>query len=397
MVLFLHSRYRSTGGEERVVEQLMRLVREHMGEPVGLLERDSARLSSSRAASGLLRGGLDPEEVRATVERTGARVVHAHNLHPTFGWRALAAARAGGARVVLHLHQYRLVCAIGVCYTRGAPCTRCHGHNTLPGVLWRCRGDTTEALVYGLGLTLWQRRIVEEADAVLVPSAFALGRLRELGAPLPWERVQVLAPPLGDFAASSRAASGSYALVTSRLAPEKGVDVAIDACRIARLPLVIAGEGPERATLEARAAQTYAAVGDWSSYHSAPGHDRGGSADDKGVRFLGQVGAEQLGRLREGAAIVLIPSRSENFSTAAAEAMAAGVPVVASRVGGLPELIGEDGLVNPDDPVALATAIERRWGDEDAARDGLERVRALCDPAAVAAKLQQVYGGASGI
>jgi glycosyltransferase involved in cell wall biosynthesis len=396
MVLFLHSRYRISGGEERVIEQLMWLVREHMGEPVALLERDSATLDGSRAARGLLRGGLDPTEVAATVQRTGARVVHAHNLHPTFGWRALAAARAAGARVVLHLHQYRLVCATGVCFTRGAPCTRCHGRNTVPGVLLRCRGDGTEALVYGLGLTLWQRRIVQQADAVLVPSAFALRRLRELGAPLPWERAEVLAPPLPDFAPSSRAASGGFALVASRLAPEKGIDVAIDACRIARLPLVIAGEGPERAALEARAAQTSAVDSDWSSYHSAPGHSRGGSADDKGVRFLGQVGSEQLRRLREEAAIALVPSRSENFSTAAAEAMAAGVPVVASRVGGLPELVDEAGLVPPDDAGALAAAIERRWGDEDAARAGLERVRSLCDPAAVAATLKQVYDRAGG-
>ena len=68
------------------------------------------------------------------VRRTNARIVHAHNLHPTFGWRALAAARAAGARVVLHLHQYRLVCAIGVCFRDGQECTRCHGRNTLPGV-----------------------------------------------------------------------------------------------------------------------------------------------------------------------------------------------------------------------------------------------------------------------
>ena len=52
------------------------------------------------------------------MRRTGARVVHAHNVQPTFGWRALAAARAAGARVVLHLHNYRLVCAVGTCFTR---------------------------------------------------------------------------------------------------------------------------------------------------------------------------------------------------------------------------------------------------------------------------------------
>ena len=97
--------------------------------------------------------------------------MHAHNLHPTLGWRALAAARGAGARVVLHLHQYRLVCAIGVCYTRGAECTRCHGRDTLPGVRLRCRGSLPEAAAYGAALSLWQHRLVEQADALIVPSA----------------------------------------------------------------------------------------------------------------------------------------------------------------------------------------------------------------------------------
>src|SRR5207244_5957370 len=97
-------------------------------------------------------------EVADAVRRTGARVVHAHNVNPAFGWRSLAAARQAGARVVLHLHNYRLVCAVGTCFTRGADCTRCHGRNTLPGVALRCRGPAAEAIVYGAALSLWQRR-----------------------------------------------------------------------------------------------------------------------------------------------------------------------------------------------------------------------------------------------
>src|SRR5258708_22421390 len=118
---------------------------------------------------------------------TGARVVHAHNLNPLFGWRALAAARKEGARVVLHLHQYRLVCATGVCFTAGEECTRCHGRNTLPGVIHNCRGSRLEALAYGASLALWQQRLAGQADAVIGPRVFARGRVRELGAPPRWE------------------------------------------------------------------------------------------------------------------------------------------------------------------------------------------------------------------
>jgi glycosyltransferase involved in cell wall biosynthesis len=409
MVLFLHNRYRTTGGEERVVDDLLALVRERLGEPAELLDRDSATLGKLSAATGLLRGGIAPREVAKAVRLTGARVVHAHNLNPLFGWRALAAAREEGARVVLHLHQYRLVCATGVCFTGGQECTRCHGRNTLPGVLRNCRGSRAEALAYGASLALWQQRLLEQADALVVPSEFARERLRELGAPLDWERVHVLPPPVGlpEELAQTKSGSyaGSYALVVSRLAPEKGVDVAIEACQMAGVPLVVAGDGPERGNLEMRAGppefgaepvrggRTELGV---SAVAVAPKKAGGPPprARHSVLRFAGHVGDAELDRLREGAALAIIPSRSaETFGMAAAEAMAAGVPVVASRVGALPELVEPEGLVEPGDATALAEAIGRRWGDMAAAERGRARMRELCAPAALAAGLAAVYGG----
>ncbi len=370
MVLFMHNRYRTTGGEERVVEDLLALVRGQLGEPAELLQRDSAALGRARAAIGLLRGGLEPGEVARAVRRSGARVVHAHNVQPSLGWRSLAAARAAGARVVLHLHQYRLVCATGVCFTRGAECTRCSGRNTLPGVLRNCRGSLPEAAAYAASLALWQHRLLEQADAVLVPSRFAAERLRELGAPLADARVHVLPPPVAAPARPAGPSSAdSYALIVSRLSPEKGVDVALAACRLAGIPLLIVGDGPERAALEARA--------------------RGGE-----VRFLGRVEGVELSALRARAAIALAPSRSaETFGLAVAEAMAAGLPVVASRIGALGELLEEDALVAPGDADALAAAITRLAGDRAAGARGLERVRRKCAPEVVAAALARIYDG----
>jgi glycosyltransferase involved in cell wall biosynthesis len=440
MILFLHNRYRAPGGEERVVDDLAWLVRERMGEPAELLargpaaegdalavewgagvagsdalavewgagvaesdalavERGTGGAGRVQAAAGLLRGGLDPCEVGDAVRRTGARVVHAHNLNPAFGWRALAAARDAGARVVLHLHQYRLVCAVGVCFTDGRECTRCHGRNTLPGVLRNCRGSRAEALVYGAGLALWQRRVVAQVDAVIVPSVFARERLRELGAPLPWERVHVLAPPVraleqgaptarrSPTGRESHSAAGrppgaghlghsaaerlpaGYALVVARMSPEKGIDVAIEACRRVGIPLVVAGAGLD------------------------------GGADVREtdeVRFVGRVEDARLAELRAGAALALVPSRSaETFGLAAAEAMAAGLPVAGSRVGALPELLEQEAMAPPGDARALAEAIERVRGDPGAGERARERIRALCAPEILAGRLAEIYGGAS--
>jgi glycosyltransferase involved in cell wall biosynthesis len=372
VILFLHHRYRSTGGEERAVADMQWLVRERLGEDAELLERDSSTVPGRAAAAGLLAGGLHPEAVERAVRRTGARIVHAHNLHPTFGWRSLAAAQRAGARVVMHLHQYRMVCAIGVCFRDGADCTRCHGNNTLPGVLFNCRGSRGEAIAYGAGLSLWQRRLSAHVDAFVVPSRFAEARLQQLGAPV--AGAFVVPHVIRHFSAAAPERPQGYALVVSRLAPEKGVDVAIDACRIAGLGLVVAGDGPERPRLEQLAA------------HGTPG------GSPVRVRFVGRIDDAALATLRASASVAVVPSRSaETFGLAAAEAMAAGLPVAATRVGALPELVPSHWLAPAGDAMSLAAVISRLHADRTAGADALTRARALTAPDVVAPALAGVY------
>ena len=373
MICFLHHRYRTLGGEERVVERLAALVREHLDEDVVVLERGSTGLGRIEAARGLVRGGLRPEEVGDAVRRSGARIVHAHNLHPTFGWRALAAARQAGARTVLHAHNYRLVCAVGTCLDpAGADCVRCHGTDTRPGLRHNCRGSRAEGLPYAIGLSRGLGPILEHVDALAAPSRFALGRLGVLGVDLENVPTHVLPGPVDRFAERSAAADGRYALIVARLAPEKGVDLAIDACRAAGVPLVVAGDGPLEGALRARAA----------------------GAD---VRFAGRVDAGELAGLRAGAALALAPSRvAETYGLAAVEAMAAGVPVVATRIGALTDVVPEAGLVPPDDVPALGAAIRARYGDARAGDEGLAVAREVAAPDRVAQALGELYAAAEG-
>jgi glycosyltransferase involved in cell wall biosynthesis len=352
------------GGEERAVDDLAWLIRTELGEEAAVLTRDSARLSSRRAAAGLLAGGLGPRSVAKAVRRSGARVVHAHNVHPSFGWRALAAARDAGARVVLHLHNYRFVCAIGTCFTRGEDCTRCHGRDTLPGVRLNCRGSRAEAVAYGAGLALWQNRVAANVDAYVVPSEFALGRLRELGAPVDG-RARVIPSVQRSFAAASGAAGGRFALAAGRLAPEKGFADAVRACAAARVPLVVAGDGPQLDELRAL----------------------GGD-----VRFTGRVAPDELAALRREAALAIVPSRyAEILPLAALEAMAAGLPVVAARAGGLAEIVPEEGLYPPGDVAALADRVRALWADAAAGERALAVARERTAPAVVADALREVY------
>src|SRR5215207_3277540 len=220
-VLVVHNRYRVQGGEERSVELQLAALR-RAGLAHALLERRSADLSRPQAALALVRGGREEDDVEAAVSELGADVVHVHNMLPLPGPRGLEAARSAGASVLLHLHNLRLFCAIGVAARDGGPCFRCHHRNTLPGLVLNCRGSLPEAAVYAASLARHQPLVLDTVDRFVVPSRYAAGQSALLGV-LPHYL------PAEAFAEHSRAGRGSYALVVSRLAPEKGIDTAIEA------------------------------------------------------------------------------------------------------------------------------------------------------------------------
>ena len=330
----LHNRYRAEGGEERAVHDVTTLLRER-GHAVELLERSSASVGRVAAASGLLRGGVSAYEVSDAVRQFGADVVHGHNLHPLFGWRALAAAQEAGARTVLHVHNFRLFCAIAVAYRDGAPCFRCRGRDTLPGLRLRCRGSVSESAAYAAGLSLQQPRLFQYADRFIVLSEGTGARQIKLG--LPAERTHVLGNYVASFAPESRAAEGSYALAVGRLVDYKGFEIAIAAARAVGVPLVIAGEGPDLDRLKRLAA----------------------GAD---VRFPGWVDRDGLAALRARAAVLLAPSRCEEACPyVALDAMADGVPVLVSDRGGMVERVPAGSALPVDHLDDWTAALGELW------------------------------------
>jgi glycosyltransferase involved in cell wall biosynthesis len=372
-VLLVHNRYRFEGGEERSVElELAALRRANVRH--ALLDRSSGEVSRPRAALALLRGGSDEADVAAAARELEADVVGVHNMLPLFGPRALEAARASGAGVVLHLHNLRLFCAIGVAARDGGPCFRCHHRNTLPGLVLNCRDSVPEAVVYAAALARHQPSVIEAVDRFVTPSRYAAGQCALLG--LPPERIEVLPHYVPDdaFAERSRAGDGAYALIAARLAPEKGIDVAVKAAALADVPLRVAGEGPAASSLVELA-------------NLVGGH----------VDFLGRLDRAGLERELAGAAMLLMPSRYHEFAGyAALEAMAAGVPVIASNLGALPELVGEERCVPANDPHALAARMRKLWRDPElrqAEGDTLiARARASHAEQAYVQRLLDVYG-----
>jgi glycosyltransferase involved in cell wall biosynthesis len=195
---------------------------------------------------------------------------------------------------------------------------------------------------------------VRRAQHVFTPSAYLRGLVLDWGvspgrvtvSPNPAPAVPPL--PSRDELRTTYALEGPTVAFAGRLMAAKALDVAL--ASMALVPdarLVIVGDGPDRPALERQ-------------------------RDELGlgarVRFLGSRSREDVLRVFRAADCVLLSSRWENFPHVIVEALAVGTPVVATSVGGVPEVVhdGENGLLAPaDDPEALADAIRRLLGDDE--------------------------------
>ena len=204
----------------------------------------------------------------------------------------------------------------------------------------------------------WERRNTERADRVVVPSRYSAGIAAALYG-VPDARLAVVPEPIDlaewrrRFAAASAAgvAARPTVLTVARLYPRKRVDDLLEAAvllkeRIGDVQIRIVGEGPEGARLHAL-------------------HQRLALGDT--VVFLGHVTRDTLALEYSRAHCFCLPTVQEGFGLVFAEAMAAGLPVVACRAAAVPEIVrdGETGLlVAPRTPAALAAALERMLTDE---------------------------------
>ena len=252
----------------------------------------------------------------------GRDVVHAHNMLPLIGPRGLEAARDAGReggpppaqRAPVLRHRLRRARRRPV---RALPRTEHPSPVCGSTAAARCpRPRSTPRRSRCTSRTCWRRSTASSPRARSPPTGW-----RCCG--LPRDRVHALAHYLPDeaFAERSRAGEGAYALVTSRLSPEKGIDVAIAAAAGGGGAAADRGRGPGPGRLEelaAAPAATSSSSGAWRP--------------------------QEVRELLAGAAAVLMPSRYHEFSPySALEAMAQGVPVVATAMGGLPELLGAGG------------------------------------------------------
>jgi glycosyltransferase involved in cell wall biosynthesis len=344
-ILLVHNRYLQSGGEDAVYAAECELLR-RMGHEVIEYNDDNRRIeqmSKSRLALDTLWSRTTTERLQKLIGETRPEVAHFHNIFPLISPAAYSICRRNGVAVVQTLHNYRLLCPSALLYRDGHLCESCIGKTPpWPAVQYACYHDSrtqsaviAAMLTFHRGLATWHRQV----DVYIALTEFCREKFIQGG--LPAEKIRVKPNFLANDPGVRRE-PGHYALFAGRLTEEKGLRTLMNAwASLEGLPLKIAGAGP-------LAPQVSAQIG---------------SQQQGSIEWLGHRSHDEIVQLLKGAQFLVFPSEwYETFGLVAIEAFACGVPVLASRLGALAEIIeeGRSGLFfEPGNAADLSDKV--RW------------------------------------
>lgn len=250
-------------------------------------------------------------------------VVHLHNLYHHLSTSVLKPIRERNLPCVQTLHDYKLACPNYRMFTEGSPCERCKGGNYFNAVKHRCLASgllPNLLAAFEMGMTKSRQSYEKTVHAFLCPSRFIKEKMEDWGEPK--DKFHLLPNPT-DLPEAPAPRGGGFLLYVGSLSEVKGVASLIKAsAQVPELPLKLAGRGPEQEHLKSLAKSL-------GAHH---------------IEFLGFTPPAELAVIRQRAEAVVLPTLSyENCSGALLEGMADGLPCLATRIGGNPELI-EDGV-----------------------------------------------------
>lgn len=330
-VLLLHNRYQFLGGEDSMVQAEKALL-EAKGHQVTLIEISNDEIVGVRgkanAALSAIYSPASKQRVSAEIANFHPDIVHVHNFFPLLSPSVYDACGDAKVPVVQTLHNYRLGCPNALLLRDGKVCEDCLDKKMpWPGIVHACyRGSRTQSAVVAAMLTFhqlrgtWQKRV----DAYIAMTAFHKEKMVQAGLP----RKKIYIKPNYVFAPEQlvdRSLNSSYALFVGRLSQEKGVATLIDAYlqNNLQIPLKIVGDGPLREVLQARVEAT---------------------GLENAIQSLGWQDKSAVLSLMCSANFLVFPSTwYEGFPVTILEAFASGLPVLASRLGSMAEMV-EDGV-----------------------------------------------------
>jgi glycosyltransferase involved in cell wall biosynthesis len=326
---------------------------------------------SLRTAVRFVDSGVAARNMRRLVRDTRPDIAHLHSINHQLTPSIIRVLREEGVPVVMTLHDYKLVCPAYTLLADGRICESCAGGRFYRAFTTSCRGRVRSALLAAESYVQHRlRRSYEGVSLFLSPSRFLARKFEEMGFR---RRIEVLPnPSLAGEDATQRAARGSHVLFVGRVVPEKGLRTLCAAAQRSDARVTVVGDGPQLAELR---------------------RDFGHLAN---IEFAGRIEPERARTMMCEALAVVAPSEwYENQPMVILEAFAGGTPVIASDLGGNPELVrdGETGLLHlPGDVGDLAgkLAWAREHPGEMAAMG--ERARAFAAQFAPEVYLERLLG-----
>jgi glycosyltransferase involved in cell wall biosynthesis len=352
VIVLIHNFYQRPGGEDARVRQERDLLLSH-GHRVIEYTRQSSEIalnglrSRIRLGVGALWSKRTFRELSSLLARERPDVAHVHNTVPLISPAAYYACQEAGVPVIQTLHNFRLFCPSGDFLRQGHICEECVQHSLFRSVRHHCYQGSVSATA-ALALTLATQRALgtwkERVDCYVACTEFARSKFIEGG--LAADKI-VVKPCFVYPDPGPRTGAGDTVLFVGRLSPEKGLRTLVAAWRYlsGRVPLRIAGDGPLREELELEIKHRGLV----------------------GVEILGHVSGEKIPGEMKRARFLVFPSEwYEGLPMTITEAFACGVPIIASRVGSMIELVEDarTGLhFTPGDPEDLAARVEWAWNN----------------------------------
>ena len=276
-------------------------------------------------------------------------VIHLHNLYHHLSTSVLEPIRRSKIPCVQTLHDYKLACPNYKMFTEGSVCERCRGGRYTEAITHHCLSSSSIANVlaaFEMGMTKFQQSYERTVQTFLCPSQFMVDKMAAWGEP---PGKLVYHPNAVELSSRPATRDGGYVFAAGRLSPEKGFDVLIRAAaRIPTLTVKIAGIGPEESRLRMLAT----------------------SLSATNVQFLGFLRRSEHAEVWSRAIAHAMPSLNyENAPLSILDAMADGLPILGSRIGGIPEMVVDQG-----------NGFLVEAGNVDAWADALATFSALSEP-----------------
>ena len=322
-ILIVHNRYQQPGGEDAAVGHEQNLLRA-AGHDVALAVVGNQSIETfGQKARAAYHAAYSPSGLEWMRRQLGVHrpdLVQAHNVFPLLTPSIYDACEQAAVPVIQTLHNFRVTCAAATLLRQGSICEKCIGNTPYWAAIHRCYRDSLAgSLVMAHMIDFHRRRGTWRNKVQLFFALTEFARQKYIAAGVPGERIAVkpnyapLPPPLGPHTRRG-------GLFVGRLSVEKGVEPLLAAWRGIDYPLTIVGDGPLREKLFATATPN--------------------------VIFRGRLKTADVCEEMSRAAFLVVPSVCyEMLPMVIIEAFASGLPVFASRIGGLPELIndGADG------------------------------------------------------